>query len=126
MKINSWAIFRSILFDLGQKLCYLASFDRINSFCPLILWGQQWDLSPVPFWPFSPFASARPLGRVPKCLSAEKSIMENKSIFVSIIIKRRQIAHFARLERIFSNPSRTPSLELMCESYDDFGEAVEI
>ncbi len=40
--------------------------------------------------------------------------------------KRRQIAHFARLERIFTNPSRTPSLELMCESYDDFGEAVEI
>ena len=29
--------FQINLFDLGQKLCYLASFDRINSFCPLIL-----------------------------------------------------------------------------------------
>ena len=37
--------------------------------------------SPLPF----AFRPAGPLGRVSKCFLAEKSIMENKSVFVSII-----------------------------------------
>jgi hypothetical protein len=83
-KENSWVIFRSILIDLCQKRSYLASFGQKNIFCPLILLGQNGIFRQCLFG-LSPFASAGPFGRVPKCLSAEKSIMENKSGFVSII-----------------------------------------
>ena len=56
----------------------------IYSFCPFIL---VWPIGIFADFllAFRRFASAGPLGRVPKCLSAEKSTMENKSVFVSII-----------------------------------------
>ena len=41
------------------------------------------------------------LGRVPKCLSAEKSIMENKSIFVSIITFDAEVGWEYKLDIYF-------------------------
>ena len=72
-------------YSIWFKSCLTWHHLVVNFLVHIFWWGQNGIYFAGTFLAFRRFASAGPLGRVPKCLSAEKSIMENKLVFVSFI-----------------------------------------